>query len=74
MEKVGATKLHDVVTVPFNHLLSLGRPVKMVPLLGLSNMVTGIKKNEGYVKCVALIVVVEVVPDVRGKYANFRIA
>jgi hypothetical protein len=53
MEKVGATKLHDVVTVPFNHLLSLGRPVKMVSLLGLSNMVTGIIKNEGYVKCEA---------------------
>jgi hypothetical protein len=41
MEKGCVIKVKDEIIVPFNHLLSLGRLVKMISLFGLCNMVTG---------------------------------
>ena len=37
-------KVKDEIIAPFNHLLSLGRLVKMISLFGLCYMVTGNKK------------------------------
>jgi hypothetical protein len=40
MEIGSAPKYKNDITVPFSHLLSLWRPVKMVSLFGLSDVVT----------------------------------